>query len=83
MEKTYLLLWVFAGLCLLLFYLRQRKKIRAFLLGCSTGIASLLVMHLCGGELAPTLSAVNLLMAAFLGVPGTALSVLAKIFLSA
>ena len=81
MEKTYLLLWGFAGLCMLLFYLRQRKRIRAFLLGSITGIASLFVMHLFGGSLAPTLSAANLLLAVFLGIPGTALSVLAEVLL--
>ena len=81
MEQTYLLLWAFAGLCLLLFYLRQRKKIRAFLLGSTTGIVSLLLLHLFGGSIAPTLSAANLLLAVFFGVPGTALSVLAGILL--
>ena len=81
MEKTYLLLWGFAGLCMLLFYLRQRKRIRAFLLGSVTGIVSLFALHLFGGSSAPTLSAANLLLAVFLGLPGTAISVLADVLL--
>ena len=81
MEKTYLLLWGFAGLCMLLFYLRQRKRIRAFLLGSSAGIVSLLLLHLFGGSIAPTLSMVNILLTVLLGVPGTLLSVLAEIVL--
>lgn len=80
MEHTYLLLWSFAGLCLLLFYLRQRKRIRAFLIGSSTGLASLLLLHLFGAPIgiAPTLCTANLLIAGLLGVPGTALIVLAE-----
>lgn len=81
MERTYLLLWSFAGLCLLLFYLRQRKRVQAFLFGSLSGLVALLAMHLLGGSLAPTLSMANLLLAVFLGVPGTALSVLAELLL--
>lgn len=80
MENTYVLLWSFAGLCLLLFYLRHQKRIRAFLLGSSTGLASLLLLHLFGGAagIAPSLCTANLLIAGFLGIPGTVLIVLAE-----
>ena len=74
-DCLYPLLWVFAGLCVLLFYLRCRKRIRAFLLGGTTGILSLIVLHLHGMILGftPTLCLSNLPIALFLGIPGTAL----------
>ena len=76
-DARYPLLWMFGGLCALLFYLRHRRRVRAFLLGSVTGLLSLVLLHLFGGAIAPTLSWTNLLIAAVFGIPGTALIILA------
>lgn len=82
-ENTYWLFWGFALLCAVLFYIRHRKRIRAFLLGSVTGLASLVLLHLFGGSIgfSPALNATNLLLSAILGIPGTALAALGDIFL--
>ncbi len=82
MGHTYLLFWTFAILCVLLFYIRHKKRIRTFLLGSVTGLASLILLHLFGDAIgyAPTLSLTNLALAVFLGIPGTALAALPVIF---
>ncbi len=71
-----------AAILLILFYIRQRKRIRCFLLGSISGIASLVLLHFFGDAIgyAPTLCLFNLAVAAFLGVPGVILLYLAEIF---
>ncbi len=76
-DVRYPLLWAFGGLCALLFYLRHRRRVRTFLLGAVTGLLSLVLLHLFGGTIAPTLSWTNLLIATVFGIPGTALILLA------
>lgn len=78
-NHLYALFWAFLGLCLFWLYLHHKKRIRAFLLGSVTGLASLLVLHFFGDAIgfAPTLSGTNLALSALLGVPGTALLVAA------
>ena len=77
----YLLFWLLAGLCLLWLYMHLKRRILSLLLGSLTGLASLVLLHLFGGSIAPTLSMVNILLTVLLGVPGTLLSVLAEIVL--
>lgn len=78
----YMLLWVLAALCCLWLLMHHKKRIRAFLLGSSTGLASLLLLHFFGDVIgfAPTLSAANLALSALLGVPGTLLLMAAHYF---
>ncbi len=73
--NAHLLPLVLAGVCLLLFYLRCRKRIRSFLLGGSSGLAALLLLHFYGDAVGftPTLCLANLLISVFLGIPGVAL----------
>ncbi len=80
---TYALFWIFVGLCTLFFYLRHKKRIRAFLLGSMTGLMSLVLLHLFGEGIgfAPTLCTTNLLLSTILGIPGTALAVLGELFI--
>lgn len=82
-EHTYGLFWGFAILCAALFYIRHRKRIRAFLLGSITGLTSLVLLHLYGGSIgfSPSLCTTNILLSTILGIPGTALAALGEIFL--
>lgn len=82
-DNTYWLFWGFAGLCAAWFYIRHRKRIRAFLLGGVTGLASLVLLHLFGEGIgfAPSLCLTNILLSLILGIPGTALAALGEIFL--
>ena len=77
----YALLWVFAGLCAVLFYLRRKNRVRTFLLGMFTGVTALMLFHFYGERLgfAPALSGTNLLIASVFGIPGTALIGLGEI----
>lgn len=78
-NHTYALFWGFAALCAALFYIRHKKRIRAFLLGGASGLTALMLLHLFGDRIGytPTLSAVNLIVAVLLGVPGTLLTMAA------
>ncbi|MBQ8927707.1 MAG: hypothetical protein IJ055_05460 [Oscillospiraceae bacterium] len=76
---AYPLVLCIAGVMLLLYYVLHKKRIRSFLLGGVTGLASLLLLHLFGGGLAPTLCLANLCMSTLLGIPGTALIVLGQV----
>ena len=67
-----------AGIVLLAFYVLHKKRIRCFLLGAFTGLASLLGMHLFGGALAPTLCLANLCISTLLGISGTVLILLGQ-----
>jgi hypothetical protein len=62
--------------------MHHTKRIRAFLLGSVTGLASLLLLHLFGKGIgfAPTLSTANLALSALLGIPGTLLLMAAHFF---
>lgn len=74
-SHLYELFWTFAVLCVLVFYIRCKKRIRAFLLGCVTGITALCLLHWFGDAIgfAPSLNLTNLALSALLGVPGAAL----------
>lgn len=76
-----LLLWLLAVLCFLLFYIRHRRRIRAFLLGSITGLSSLVLLQLFGDVIGcrPSLCLTNLLISGVLGIPGTALILLADV----
>lgn len=82
-DNTYWLFWGFAALCMAFFYIRHRKRIRAFLLGSVTGLASLVLLHLYGGSIgfSPSLCWTNILLSVVLGIPGTALAALGEVFL--
>ncbi len=74
-EYHYELIWLGAFLMLLLFYLRQKKRIRKFCLGAVTGLLTLILLHNFGSAIgfAPALCLTNLLISIFLGIPGVGL----------
>lgn len=79
--------WLFcglAGLILLVFYIRQKKRIRTFLLGSVCGVSTLTLLHFFGGFIgyAPTLSLFNLMLSALLGVPAVGMLYAAELILS-
>ena len=78
----YLLCWLLAVICYFWLLMHHKKRVRAFLLGSVTGLASLLLLHLFGESIgfAPTLSTANLILSALLGVPGTLLLMAAHFF---
>ncbi len=82
MQFFYWLLWGMAILILIIFYIRHTKKIRAFLLGSSTGLTALFLMHFYGEAIgfAPTLCLTNLLTCSILGIPGMILIILAQVY---
>lgn len=82
MGHCYWLLWTLGGLCAILFYLRHRKRIRAFLLGSVTGLTALVLLHFYGGAVGfvPTLCLTNLLVCTVFGIPGVALLALGSLF---
>lgn len=73
-----------AGLILLIFYIRQKKRIRTFLLGSICGVTTLTLLHFFGGFIgyAPTLNLFNLLLSAILGVPAVGMLYAAELILS-
>lgn len=78
----YFLLWALGIISLLIFYACHKKRIRAFLLGSSTGLTSLFLLHFYGGAVgfAPTLCMTNLAICSLFGIPGTVLLVLTQVF---
>jgi len=80
-EYFYYLLWLTAFLILLCFYIKRQKPFRTFLLGGSTGLTVLFLLHFYGEALgyAPALCITNLLTSLFLGIPGTALILLSHV----
>lgn len=82
-DNTYWLFWGFALLCAAWFYIRHKKRIRTFLLGSVTGLASLVLLHLYGGSIgfSPSLCRTNILLSVIFGIPGTALAALSEVFL--
>ncbi len=74
-ENCYWLLWCGVGLCLLLFYLFRRRRLRTFLLGGGSGLGALILLHFYGGVIGftPTFCPANLLISVFLGIPGVVL----------
>lgn len=81
-EHCYLLLWGLGILCAVLFYMRHRKRIRAFLLGAVTGLTALVLLHFYGSAIGftPTLCMTNLLLSGIFGVPGVALIAMGQLF---
>ncbi len=81
-ENISTLLYSGAGLLLLFFYIRCRKRIRTFLIGCISGLSALVLLHFYGGAIGftPTLCAFNLIISALLGIPGVVLLYLAELF---
>ena len=81
-NHLYALFWALAALCLVWLLMHHQQRIRAFLLGSLTGLASLLLLHFFGDAIgyAPTLSLTNLSAAGILGVPGTMLLMAAHYF---
>ena len=81
-NHLYALFWALAALCLVWLLMHHKKRIRAFLLGSLTALASLLLLHFFGDAIgyAPTLSLTNLSAAGILGVPGTMLLMAAHYF---
>lgn len=73
-----------AGLILLIFYIRQKRRIRTFLLGSVCGVTALIMLHFFGGYIgyAPTLCLFNLLLSALLGVPAVGMLYAAELILS-
>ena len=74
-SHLYELFWVFAVLCVLVFYIRCKKRLRAFLLGGVTGLTTLCLLHFFGEAIgyAPSLNLTNLALSVLLGVPGAVL----------
>ena len=84
-QNSHLLFYAGAALILLLFYLRRRKRrVRTFLLGGTSGLASLILLNRFGDVIgfAPTLCWFNLAVSVFLGIPGVGMLYLAEIFLT-
>ena len=81
-NHLYELFWVLMVLCLVWMLMHHKKRIRAFLLGSTTGLASLLLLHFFGDAVgfAPTLCAANLTLSGLFGVPGTLLLVAGHYF---
>ena len=79
----YWLLWIAGILCLLIFYIFHKKRMRAFLLGSSTGLILLFLLHFYGETIgfAPTLCTTNLLTCGIFGIPGVALLILTQALL--
>ncbi|MBQ7013507.1 MAG: hypothetical protein IJN11_06300 [Oscillospiraceae bacterium] len=74
-ENGCMLLLAAIGVCLLVFYLLRKRRVRTFLLGGTTGLGSLILLHIYGGIIGftPTLSVMNIAVSVFLGVPGVVL----------
>ncbi|MBQ8010259.1 MAG: pro-sigmaK processing inhibitor BofA family protein [Oscillospiraceae bacterium] len=83
-ENSHFLLYIGALLILLIFYIRRKKRIRTFLLGGTSGLASLVLLHLYGGVIGftPTLCWFNLAVSVLLGIPGVVMLYLAELFLT-
>ncbi len=81
-ENITTLLYIGAAVLLLLFYIRQRHRIRTFLLGSISGVSVLVLLHFYGGFIGftPSLSAFNLIFSAILGIPGVVLLFLSELF---
>jgi len=77
----YILLWTLAILILIFFYIKHQKPVRTFLLGGSTGLTALFLLHFYGEALgyAPALCMTNLLTSLLFGIPGTALILLTHV----
>lgn len=84
LQNTELLLYTCAGLVLLLFYIRQKKRIRTFLTGAVTGLSALTLLHFFGGYIGytPTMCLFNITVSVILGIPGVALLYIAEMFLT-
>ncbi|MBE6850611.1 MAG: hypothetical protein E7504_02570 [Ruminococcus sp.] len=82
-ENICTLLYGGVGLLLIIFYIRQRKRIRTFLLGSISGLSALILLHFYGGFIGftPPLSVFNLVFSAILGIPGVVLLFLSELFL--
>lgn len=82
-ENCYWLLWGGAALCLAVFYIFRRKRVKTFLLGGSSGLAALLLLHFFGGTIgfAPTLCLTNLVISVLFGIPGVALLTISELLL--
>ncbi len=82
-ENANILLYSGAGIILLLFYIRCRRRMRTFLLGAVSGVGTLVLAHFYGGAIgfAPTLCLFNLVISAVLGIPGVLLLYLAERFI--
>lgn len=83
-ENPHFGLYAGAALLLLFFYIRRKKRIRTFLLGGTSGLASLILLHFYGGAIgfAPTLCWFNLAVSVLLGIPGVVMLYLAELFLT-
>lgn len=81
-ENITSLLYIGAAVLLLLFYIRQRHRIRTFLLGSISGVSVLVLLHFYGGFIGftPPLNAFNLIFSAILGIPGVVLLFLSELF---
>lgn len=79
----YWILWIAGILSLLIFYIFHKKRIRAFLLGSSTGLILLFLLHFYGSAIgfAPTLCITNLATCGIFGISGVVLLILAQAFL--
>ncbi|MDE7122573.1 MAG: pro-sigmaK processing inhibitor BofA family protein [Oscillospiraceae bacterium] len=79
----YWILWCAGILSLFIFYLCHPKKIRTFLLGSSTGLCVLFLLHFFGGRIgfSPELNLTNLLTCGIFGIPGAGILLLSQLFL--
>ena len=77
----YYFLWLTAFFILFCFYIKRQKPVRTFLLGGSTGLTALFLLHFYGETLgyAPSLCITNLLTSLFFGIPGTAVILLSHV----
>lgn len=82
-NNFYWILWSAGILSLLIFYLSHPRKIRTFLLGSSTGLCVLILLHVFGGRIgfSPALNLTNLLTCGIFGIPGAGILVLSQLFL--
>ncbi len=78
------ILYIAAAVLLLIFYIRQKRRIRTFLLGGASGVSVLVLLHFFGNFIgfAPTLCLYNIVFSAILGIPGVALLYLGELFFS-
>ncbi len=77
------LIWAVLGCCMIVYYMRCKHKIGAFLWGSLSGIGVLTAAHYLGGAIgfAPELNLFNIMQAGILGIPGVVMMAIGKMLL--
>lgn len=75
------LIWAVLGCCMIIYYMRCKHKIAAFLWGSLSGVSVLTAAHYLGGVIgfAPELNLFNIMQAGILGIPGVVMLAVSSI----